>query len=329
MKLGRIEIDQKYLPSRKFIIGLSIMVAITLVIVAFSFKSTKNYEAINNNALSVNASSSFETFKQVDTDKDSLPDWQEALYGTDPRKADTDNDGTPDNEELRVNRDPLKANTASKWQEPNDKIDPKIIAQDQKMANEYESLNPSQKMARDVLSEFIANQPSDRQMTQDEQDILLSRILNNMPEKADVATTTIGNLNIVSTDSTSLQNYSSTYFKITEKLRPVLGKEMDAIANLAQAQDEKTETKKVLDVLVIYKEIIKSLSQMPVPSAVSDYHLKIIDDLENMVSQDNDMLKISTDPLTAYSSYMAYIQTASDLTQSLATIDTQLNIVRK
>ncbi|MEK7628515.1 MAG: hypothetical protein AAB421_03800 [Patescibacteria group bacterium] len=34
--------------------------------------------------------------KEADTDKDGLPDWQESLIGTDPKKADSDGDGTND-----------------------------------------------------------------------------------------------------------------------------------------------------------------------------------------------------------------------------------------
>lgn len=50
-----------------------------------------------------------------DSDDDGLKDWEEGLYGTDPKKADTDGDKTPDGEEIRLGRDPLK-----KW--PDDKV---------------------------------------------------------------------------------------------------------------------------------------------------------------------------------------------------------------
>lgn len=44
----------------------------------------------------------------VDTDNDGLKDWEEKIYGTDPKKPDTDSDGTPDGEEIRLRRNPLK-----------------------------------------------------------------------------------------------------------------------------------------------------------------------------------------------------------------------------
>lgn len=51
-----------------------------------------------------NAESTEELLKAYsakDTDGDGLPDWQEALYGTDPNKADTDGDGISDGEAAR------------------------------------------------------------------------------------------------------------------------------------------------------------------------------------------------------------------------------------
>ena len=44
-----------------------------------------------------------------DADSDGLLDWEEALWGTNPKLADSDHDGTPDGEEVRLKRDPKKA----------------------------------------------------------------------------------------------------------------------------------------------------------------------------------------------------------------------------
>jgi len=43
-----------------------------------------------------------------DSDGDGLKDWEELLWGTDPRNPDTDSDGTSDGDEVKMGRDPLK-----------------------------------------------------------------------------------------------------------------------------------------------------------------------------------------------------------------------------
>lgn len=54
----------------------------------------------------------FPTLSQNDSDKDGLPDQEEGLRGTDPKKADTDNDGMSDGEEVKgLGTDPLNSDT--------------------------------------------------------------------------------------------------------------------------------------------------------------------------------------------------------------------------
>lgn len=48
----------------------------------------------------------------IDTDRDGLPDSEEALYGTDPNKVDTDGDGLTDREEVKIwKTDPTNPDT--------------------------------------------------------------------------------------------------------------------------------------------------------------------------------------------------------------------------
>jgi hypothetical protein len=50
----------------------------------------------------------------IDSDNDGIPDDQEALLGSDPRRADTDGDGQNDGAELRAGTDPKSAASAFK-----------------------------------------------------------------------------------------------------------------------------------------------------------------------------------------------------------------------
>ena len=53
-----------------------------------------------------------------DADGDGLPDWEEALWSTNPKKPDTDGDGTPDGEEVAVHRNPRKAGPSDSLETP-------------------------------------------------------------------------------------------------------------------------------------------------------------------------------------------------------------------
>src|ERR1035437_1193625 len=133
-----IKINRKYLPSKNFLIALSVAVAIIIITVIINYSKSNTTKYNNDNLVTSNASSSVLT---IDSDSDGLPDWKEVLYGTDPHKADTDGDGTPDGEEIALGRDPLKPNTAPKGQTPNDFVDAGVIAENQKKIEDYQKLD--------------------------------------------------------------------------------------------------------------------------------------------------------------------------------------------
>lgn len=176
-----MKIDSKFLPSKKFLISLAIAISVILVTIVITFlKDGVYFSGKSKGIVEISESATFKAFKQLDTDEDNLPDWQETLYGTDPKKADTDDDGTNDEDEMKANRDPIKANTASKDQEPNDKIDPKIIEQVKKSEEDYEKLNDTEKFARNFMSQYLASQPADRQMTEEEKESLVNNMLSKI-----------------------------------------------------------------------------------------------------------------------------------------------------
>ena len=303
MKLGRIKIDSKYLPSRKFTIGLSVIVAIILVIVAFSFRGTRSYEATNNSGDLVAASStSFEAFKELDSDHDGLPDWQEALYGTNPKKADTDGDGTPDGEEIKENRDPLKANTAPKGQTPNDTISPEVIAQDKKTIDEYNSLNVTDKFARDMFSQYIATKQDGSNSTLSETDKQLIA-LNSMPD-IQVKKYTESDITIYSATNTQVEikkyidhvGFVLIETPIKEKIKS--GTEGLIIEKVMDSSNGDS-LKNLTPIMNLYGTELALLLKLPVPEEAVSVHLNLINTIGSKIAGLAGMKEMFTDPLKA------------------------------
>lgn len=53
-------------------------------------------------------------YQETDADADGLMDWEETLWGTDPKNPDTDGDKTKDGEEVAIGRNPLKKGPTDK-----------------------------------------------------------------------------------------------------------------------------------------------------------------------------------------------------------------------
>ncbi len=85
-----------YLPSKKFIVIVScIALAIVLFFVGRYFIQHRQQGAANL-ANVKGTSVTLKSLVEKDTDGDTVPDWQEALWGTDPMKKDTNGDGVTD-----------------------------------------------------------------------------------------------------------------------------------------------------------------------------------------------------------------------------------------
>lgn len=324
-------IDEKYLPSKRFLVALSLSVGIIIVSLIFSFLKPK-ISKYTNSVLS-SATNTTSAFVNIDSDNDNLEDWKEGLYGTNPNLADTDKDGTDDLEEINLNRDPLKANTALKDQEPNDKIDPAIIEKNKIALQEYEKLNEVDKFSRNLISNVIASQPVTGSMDQSAINLIISKAVGELPEKNYTVVTKSTDLNLQKTDYTNLDknmsDYANNFRNESIKLSQFLGTDMDLIGQyLSSGSVEARE--QVLKLTDKYQTVVDNLIKMPVPVAVGyydvNYHLRIINDLEYIIAIDRDIVNSDKDSLGIFSNLSIYGETIKDLFSNLNLISDILKI---
>ena len=326
-------IDKKYLPSKKFVIALSIAVVIILLAIIFNYWKPNTTKYKNTNLITdANASSAV---MNLDSDNDGLPDWKEGLYGTNPKVADTDGDGTSDFDEISINRDPLKANTAPKGQEPNDKIDQAIIEENKKILEEYKQLNEMDRFSRNLVSDIIATQPVDGSMDQDSINEILAKALNEIPNKNFSGITKNTDLNLLKTTSENLNkniaNYTKAFSTETNKLIPLVGMDVNIINSYVLNGSTSSKTD-MLKLTSKYQEIVNNLIEMPVPVTTGyydiSYHLEVINDLEIMIAIDKDIVNSSKDSLGIFTNLSIYNTVTANLFATLTTIDEILKIQR-
>jgi hypothetical protein len=324
-------INRKYLPSKNFLIALSI--AIVIIVITIIFNYAKPNAAKYNSLVATNASST--SVLDIDSDGDGLPDWKEALYGTDPHKADTDGDGTNDAEEIALGRDPLKPNTAPKGQEPNDKVDASILAENVKKIEEYQRLSDLDRISQDLVSNIIAAQPVKGSIDSNTAQTIISTAINEIPKTQYNGITKASDLNLLPTDETNLaknsDDYTKSYFGVTEILRTIIGKDIQYINLYVQNNESGTSTKqKILDYAAKYQSVTNALIKMPVPLAVGyydiNYHLTVINDLEKIIAIDKNI--VNDDIIGIYSDLYNYHIIMKDLITNLGIIDGILKIKR-
>ncbi len=329
-------IDRKYLPSKRFLAACG--VAAVIIAITIFLNTIKPAPAPTLSTLA-GASTTAPWVNTIDSDNDGLPDWQEVLYGTNPRKADTDGDGTNDGDEIALKRDPLKANTAPQGQEPNDKIAADVIAQNDTISSAINNtLSATEQMARNLMSNIFASQPTDSQMDQNTVDSIVTNTLANVPQKQFATSTKVSDLNLipVASDSKSaapqLIAYAKSFYTETEKLRQVIGQDVVAINTYNTDNDAMKEQDSLAAITKIYQTVINDFKSMPLP-AIADsygaaYHLAVINDLEQLIEIDNDIMKSTADGVSIYGDLLAYTNVINNLTKTLGILDNVLQITR-
>ena len=100
--------------SKKLIVF--IILAFALVIVGYIYSAYFAESEEDKQVVSVVSSS--KSASTIDSDDDSLADWQEELWGTNAHKFDTDGDGTSDGREVKEGRDPLVPGPDDRYSKP-------------------------------------------------------------------------------------------------------------------------------------------------------------------------------------------------------------------
>jgi hypothetical protein len=106
----------KYLPSKRLIPIVLIIFTLVAGLFWYSFGKSSQNNVYVNPAFSIEIKNDADS----DFDKDGLKDWEEALWGTDPKNPDTDGDKTGDGKEIELKRDPLVKG-------PNDSYEPRLF----------------------------------------------------------------------------------------------------------------------------------------------------------------------------------------------------------
>jgi len=318
-----MKINHKYLPSKRFAISLAVAVFIICVSLVLTFGKGKLYESKTKGTLALEDKSSFEAFKQVDTDGDGLPDWQENLYGTDPKKADTDGDGTKDEDEMKVDRDPLKANTAEASQEPNDKISAQIIEQQKKAEAEFANLNGTQKLARTFLSQYLASQPTDRRLTETEINSMVGDLINNI--SVDSIPDKYTKKDVKPSANKDANKEAETYLKslspiIIDKVVPAASKSLD-LAMTLEKNNWTIDTKKLNVFVKTLASSSEKIMALEVPLAIQDEHLSLANDIYKMSVYLDSFNKITDDPLKT----MIGLQGLNELVNHIGSIIESIN----
>lgn len=304
---------KKYLPSRKFtLIGSFIVVlAVIIFIIFFMASSGKNFktgEQTDTPPLKVGNQSLIEMI-QNDSDKDGIPDWEEALWGTDKNKKITFAD-TPDSTYIENKKKELREKEGVQVEEAK-------LTETEKFAREFFTSYSAMKSSGQVDGDAINNFSN----------ALGQKIVDpNLVDRYSSADMK------VSQDETLVakQKYYETIQALFNSYQSAgLGDELEIVSievasGTASGMSDKDRQTKLSEIAGAYQDFGKKILGISAPASLAIHHLQIANSANNTGISVGNMTKIIEDPIIGLSGLSQYQKYSEDLVKSVADLEAAL-----
>lgn len=238
-----------------------------------------------------------------DSDGDSLYDWEEQLWKTDPQNPDSDGDGTKDGEEVRNNRNPLLAG--------ND-----LVAKESVALGADASVNLTDEVAKSVYSNIVALEYFNAYDEQTKKKLALQAAkeleAQLTPPPLDIS-------KIRTTTDTSSESVKRYQKAIGSALLPFaknaerVGENDLGIITRAITKKDPAAYAELEKLIALYDEFITALYTIEVPEDARTMHTEMI---RTTIAYRHELLGASaaqSDPLRALASMQSYATTMSTM----------------
>ena len=286
---------KQYLPSRNFwkyagIVGGVLLVFISVLVFA---GGKKNSYSVKPAAESQTIS--FQGIVAKDTDNDGLPDWEEALWGTDPNDKDTSGNGIGDKAEVDRRKERIQADTLRETGETSS-----------------EEMTDTDKFSREFFATVAALKQSGN-FNQESLSGLADSFSRSVTAQPLLDKYSLNDAKTVSMSDQSVSKYYDDFFeKISIYVSTKRGSELEIIA--AALGLSSTERIKELDPIIkSYDDLAKELISISVPSDAVSAHLSAVNDLVKIALSLENAKSVAENPIRGVMGIAQYQKYNADL----------------
>ncbi len=288
---------RKYLPSPKLVRSFLYIIAFSLFIYCmfhlrdiagiFTFQKNHDFQPTETKDLLAK-----------DTDGDEIPDWEEALWGTDPKKVDSNGNGISDTDEIEKRKKELSPDGTSS-----------------------EELNETDTFSRELLSTIVALK-QEGSLNSATLNSLATNLTNNLEEQRLLPDDYKQNdIEIVAKSKTNAQKYGTqTRDLIINSIQAGAGTEINIIST-ALNDDDDQNIASVRGIAELYKKLAGDLANVPVPSDIAVAHLRLVNDYSKLSTALTSLTEIFDNPVVSVVGLSQYRTYADDINSTITTID--------
>lgn len=303
MKIKKLkEKYSKYIPSKKF--GIIITVCLVLILVPIVFYSISAKEKFNakNAAVLETGQMTINDLVQKDTDGDGIPDWEEALWGTDKNNKATFN-GVPDATYIANKKKELGTD-----QTPTDQN----LTETEKFSREFFTAFTAMKQSGTVDSTTINN--------------FSNALGQKMIDPSLIDRFNPDDIKLSSVDNTSEQKkYYASMKKLFDNYQSAgIGDELDIVSNdlsIYSTLGTGVQSAELQTIADAYQEFAVKSMDLSVPKSLMQYHLQIANSANNTGISVRNMARTIEDPIVGLSGLSQYQKYSGELISAVADME--------
>ena len=260
-----------------------------LIVLAFIFSGPFSFRPSLVEAQTADAL--LKSYASKDTDNDGLPDWQEALYGTDPANPESVKKGVTDGDAVAQGLVKLRFESDTSGLTKTPEVPGTLVADDTLTAQ----------FSREFFSNYIQTTGGGSQLTQDQINTFAQQAVNSLAQKRTLTPlVTSSTVQKAGSGDAALRAYATTFETLYNSNNPAGEKNEVEYFSDATIKNDPEALAQVKVIAGAYKALATSLARTPVPTEAASAHIEIVNALNHYAQASEDMGAYSSDPLRAW-----------------------------
>jgi len=297
-------------PSKKIILLLgSSILAFGGIFVAYTYDTT--HGVIENPTIKSKTSLQLisESIQESDSDSDSLKDWEEALWKTDPEVADTDKDGTSDGEEVKVGRDPRVGG-------PKDELTRTIVPK-KAVALPEENISSNALFAREFFAKYIELKQQGLGKNPEAEALLIDDLMGSAAGLiSSPKVFKLTDIKVIPDSDMVFRTYGNAMGNIIAKnSNPASVHELAILEEVTISANRKT-LEKLDDIIAAYAYNINEFRNVAVPQSMLDVHLSLLNNTSALLKHIENFRFLFENPIAAIEAINSYDATVRNLSST-------------
>ena len=290
--------------TRTLRIGIASLVAIVMVGGTYALTGPNPLFGLGRVAEAQSSEELLREYAAKDTDSDSLPDWQEALYGTDPTNPESFQAGIKDGDAVAQGLIQPKVAVRAEGEMTDIETIPGTVAGPNSLTDRF---------AQTLLKQYLQNRGETPPTSEEIVAFVEAGIQNLVAESDSSARYALADVKLSGeTGTVGLQSYAAMMEGAFA--RNTVPADRNELSYFSDALSGDTASlRKIGEISQAYKDIATALIAVPVPSEARQAHLSIANALVHMSETSADMAAMETDPLRALMGIGLYEKYATEL----------------